>query len=92
MAPASDRRQEMMLRLLREAAPRPLSFQDFEAAGIRQPANLLYELELTGEPVERVYRRSASGARVLVGVRLHESQESPVASPRRSRWRMRRGS
>jgi hypothetical protein len=91
MAPAPDHRQQEMLRLLREAGAQPLTFQDFEALGVRQPANLLYELELSGEPVERVYERSTSGARVLIGVRLREIHEAPVPTPRRSRWRIRRG-
>jgi hypothetical protein len=82
----------MMLRLLREAGSQPLSFRDFEAAGVRQPANLLYELELAGEPVERVYERTASGARLLIGVRLRDIQQSAVAPPRRSRGRLRRRS
>jgi hypothetical protein len=82
----------MMLQLLREAGAQPLSFRDFEAAGVRQPANLLYELELAGEPVERVYERTASGAKLLIGVRLREIQPSTVAPPRRHRWRLRRRS
>lgn len=67
MAVAIDRRRQELLQILREAGKQPLTYRDLEAFGIRQPANLIYELELIGHPVERVYRNRASGTKALAG-------------------------
>ena len=70
MAVTIDRRRQELLQILREAGKQPLTYRDLEAFGIRQPANLIYELELIGQPVERVFRNRASGTKALVGFRL----------------------
>ena len=59
---------------------------DLEAFGIRQPGNLIYELELLGQPVERVYRNRASGTKALVGFRLRADEQTVPSPARRSRW------
>jgi hypothetical protein len=70
MAAIVDRRQRELVALLHEAGAEPLTFRDLEARGIHHPAQLIYELELAGEPIERVYRRNPSGVRAAAGFRL----------------------
>jgi hypothetical protein len=86
MAAATDRRRQELLEILREAGQQPLTFRDLQALGIRQPANLIYELELTGQAIERVYQARASGAKVFVGFRLKANEPAVPTPARRSRW------
>jgi hypothetical protein len=55
-----DERARRALLLLEEAGERPLSFAELRAAGVENPAQVVYELELAGHPVER----SAAGVRL----------------------------
>ncbi len=50
-----DERKAHVLRLLREAGDVPVNLDDLKAAGIEQPASLIYELELAGEPIEHIH-------------------------------------
>jgi|1186.fasta_scaffold420612_2 hypothetical protein len=52
-----DAEQERALHLLEEAAERPLTFGDLRDAGVRHPAQTLYELSLAGYDIERTRRR-----------------------------------
>jgi hypothetical protein len=86
MAVTIDRRRQELLQILREAGKQPLTYRDLEAFGIRQPANLIYELELIGQPVERVFRNRASGTKALVGFRLKADEQTVPTPARRSHW------
>jgi hypothetical protein len=85
MAVTIDRRRQELLQILREAGKQPLTYRDLEAFGIQQPANLIYELELIGQPVERVYRNRASGTKALIGFRLKADEQTVPNPARRSR-------
>lgn len=53
MAGLFDERAQHALRLLQEAGERPLSFSELKGAGVENPAQVVYELELAGQPIER---------------------------------------
>jgi hypothetical protein len=59
------RRQDNVLRVLREAGDRPVSLAELRERGIGGPAAVIYELELAGYEIDRVHRHGR-----LVGVRL----------------------
>jgi biotin operon repressor len=59
------RRQDMVLRVLRDAGDRPVSLAELRERGIGNPATVIYELELAGYEIDRVHRHGR-----LVGVRL----------------------
>jgi hypothetical protein len=63
---AFDRELELTLRLLRSADGHPLSHLDLSQAGVAHPGTVIYQLELTGHDIERVYQR-----RRFRGFRLH---------------------
>lgn len=65
----------------------PVSFAALAARGVPRPATLVYELEVAGYSIERVYAPRSSGARPLVGVRRAPSAFTPehaATAPRRS--------
>jgi len=64
------RRQEILLRVLREAGDRPVSLPELRERGIPNPATVVYELELAGYEIDRVHRHGR-----LLGVRLTGSGE-----------------
>ena len=71
------RRQDVMLKVLREAGDRPVSLPELRERGIANPAAVIYELELLGYEIDRVHRHGR-----LVGVRLPEGAEPrPPARP-----------
>jgi len=77
----AQRRQETVLRALRQAGDRPISLVELRARGIPNPASVIYELELAGFAIDRVHHRGR-----LLGVRLVErSDEPPPAPPKRRR-------
>jgi hypothetical protein len=51
-----------------------VSIDDMLRHGIPRPGQAIYELELAGRRVERVYGRSASGRRMLLGYRIRVSR------------------
>ena len=48
------RRQDTVLRVLRDAGDRPVSLPELRERGIANPAAVIYELELAGYAIERV--------------------------------------
>jgi hypothetical protein len=61
-----ERELELALRLLRSADGRPLSHLELTQAGVAHPGTVIYQLELTGHDIERVYQRHR-----FRGFRLH---------------------
>jgi biotin operon repressor len=61
----AHRRQDIVLRALREAGDRPVSLPELRERGIANPAAVIYELELAGYGIDRVHRHGR-----LLGVRL----------------------
>ena len=74
------RRQDIVLRALREAGDRPVGLPELRERGIGNPAAVIYELELAGYEIDRVHRHGR-----LVGVRL-----GAAAAPRGEATRPRR--
>jgi hypothetical protein len=66
------RRQDIVLRVLRDAGDRPVSLVELRERGIANPGAVIYELELAGYEIDRVHRHGR-----LVGVRI-----APGAAPR----------
>lgn len=60
----------LSLRAFAASSPRPLSIADLRLAGVAMPGQALYELELAGHRVTRVYGRDASQRRTMLGYRL----------------------
>jgi hypothetical protein len=77
-----DTLQQRLLERLRAASPEPVSFANLRGGGIDFPAAIVSELELSGYPVDRVYR----GGR-LVGVRLLETEDAEAAAEHAARPR-----
>jgi biotin operon repressor len=73
------RRQDIVLRVLRDAGDRPVSLAELRERGIGNPAAVIYELELAGCEIDRVHRHGR-----LVGVRLGATAapRSETARPR----------
>lgn len=68
-----DRRasaERRLLGVLREADGRPVDPRALTQAGIEDPANTIYELELAGYRIERAYADVAAGRRRFLGYRL----------------------
>lgn len=59
-----------MLELFDTAASRPLTFGEFQDGGVAMPGQALYELQLAGYRIARVYGRDEAQRRVLLGYRL----------------------
>jgi cytosine/adenosine deaminase-related metal-dependent hydrolase len=59
------RRQDIVVRALRDAGERPVSLAELRERGIGNPGSVIYELELAGYEIDRVHRHGR-----LVGVRL----------------------
>jgi biotin operon repressor len=91
-APSSDnarvpqdlarRRQDIVLRALRDAGERPVSLVELRERGIANPAAVIYELELAGYEIDRVHRHGR-----LVGVRLGAAGEPRREAARGRRFR-----
>jgi biotin operon repressor len=79
----AQRRQDAVLRVLRDAGDRPVSLPELRERGIANPAAVIYELELAGYEIDRVHRHGR-----LLGVRLGSERE-PRVEPGRGR-RLRR--
>ena len=75
----AHRRQDIVIRALREAGDRPVSLPELRERGIGNPAAVIYELELAGYEIDRVHRHGR-----LLGVRLGAAAEPP-AEPARGR-------
>lgn len=77
-----------LLQVLQEADRKPVSMRELEAAGIANPATVIYELEVAGSEIEHVYAPGASGQRRLAGFRLLPAREpSPQLNGRhRGAW------
>jgi biotin operon repressor len=76
------RRQDVMLRVLREAGDRPVSLPELRERGIANPAAVIYELELAGYEIDRVHRHGR-----LLGVRLAAGAQPRVPVRRSGRFR-----
>jgi biotin operon repressor len=76
------RRQEMLLRVLRDAGDRPVSLPELRERGIPNPATVVYELELAGYEIDRVHRHGR-----LLGLRLGARPEPRPEPGRRRRPR-----
>lgn len=77
----AHRRQDMVLRALREAGDRPVSLVELRERGIANPAAVIYELELAGYEIDRVHRHGR-----LLGVRLGGGAEPPPEIRRARRF------
>ena len=75
----AQRRQDIVLRALRDAGDRPVSLAELRERGIANPAAVIYELELAGCEIDRVHRHGR-----LLGVRLGTAAE-PRPEPGRGR-------
>jgi hypothetical protein len=75
----ANRRQDIVIRALRDAGDRPVSLPELRERGIANPAAVIYELELAGYEIDRVHRHGR-----LLGVRLGAAAE-PRVEPRRPR-------
>jgi biotin operon repressor len=78
----AQRRQDAVLRVLRDAGDRPVSLPELRERGIANPAAVIYELELAGYEIDRVHRHGR-----LLGVRLGSEREPPVEPGRGRRLR-----
>jgi biotin operon repressor len=76
------RRQDVMLRVLREAGDRPVSLPELRERGIANPAAVIYELELLGYEIDRVHRHGR-----LLGVRLPADAGPRTPARRAGRFR-----
>jgi biotin operon repressor len=76
------RRQDTVLRVLRDAGDRPVSLPELRERGIANPAAVIYELELAGYAIDRVHRQGR-----LLGVRLGSVEEPRVETGRGRRFR-----
>ena len=77
----------LLLDLLREAADEPVTLDELEVVGVRDPARALFELELAGHAVSRVVDRAASGRRVAcvrLGPPPAPAAPAPPAPPARA--------
>jgi hypothetical protein len=61
----------------------PLTLTELVGAGIRSPAQRIYELELAGYSIERVHAADPDGKRHVVGYRL---AARPPRPRRRRSW------
>jgi biotin operon repressor len=77
----ANRRQDIVLRALRDAGDRPVSLPELRERGIANPAAVIYELELGGYEIDRVHRHGR-----LLGVRLGGSGEPRPEASRRRRF------
>jgi biotin operon repressor len=77
----AHRRQDIVLRALREAGDRPVGLPELRERGIGNPAAVIYELELAGYEIDRVHRHGR-----LVGVRLAAGAEPRPDAMRRRRF------
>lgn len=59
-----------MLELFDAAASCPLTLADLQDGGVAMPGQALYELQLAGYRIARVYGRDEARRRVLLGYRL----------------------
>jgi hypothetical protein len=75
----AGRRQDIVIRALRDAGDRPVSLPELRERGIANPGAVIYELELAGYEIDRVHRHGR-----LLGVRLGPRAE-PRAEPGRAR-------
>jgi biotin operon repressor len=75
------RRQDTVLRALRDAGERPVSLPELRERGIANPATVIYELELAGYAIDRVHHHGR-----LLGVRLGSTAEPPVEVGRGRRF------
>ena len=72
MKPDSSPAQRTALRVLSAAGSQPVAIADLLAAGITQPASVIYELELSGHDIEHVFEHTPGCKRRFVGYRLRE--------------------
>lgn len=68
---ASDRGKT--LRLFEASRHEPLTIAALRANGVQMPGQAIYELEVDGYPIERVYRRGRDRGCALAGYRLNPS-------------------
>lgn len=66
--------ERQLLSVLREAEGRPVGPSALSDAGIDDPANAIYELELAGHRIERQYTEASAGPRRLLGYRLRTTR------------------
>jgi hypothetical protein len=73
-----EQRAHKVLEILRAAGDRPVSSAELLAAGIRNPASVVYELEISGHAIEHL----STGFRLL---------HATAIAPTGERSRLRRG-
>jgi hypothetical protein len=66
-----------LLHLLRGDESEPLTIADLLDRGVQMPGQAIYELELAGYPVERVYRHSQARRCKVCGYRLGAADAHP---------------
>jgi hypothetical protein len=76
------RRQDIVVRVLRDAGDRPVSLAELRERGIGNPGAVIYELELAGWEIDRVHRHGR-----LVGVRLGAAAAPHAEAGRQRRFR-----
>src|SRR4051812_41361130 len=82
MDPVMEWRTARLLELLREAGDERVSLDELEVAGAPDPARTLFELELAGFTLERVYETAARGPVECVRLTSPEPARLPAtASP-----------
>jgi hypothetical protein len=81
-----DEEQARLVEILEAAGGEPVSFEQFRAQGIENPAMLAYELEIAGLAIAHVHRPRPGGSPVHVGLRLDRpSPQGPSAERRTER-------
>ena len=72
-----DGEQARLVEILGAAGGEPVSFDQFRAQGIENPAMLAYELEIAGFPIAHVHRLQPGGQPTHVGIRLERPWPAP---------------
>jgi TPP-dependent 2-oxoacid decarboxylase len=69
-ATEGSRQQRQVLKLLSGPGSAALTMAEMRERGVRAPGQAIYELELAGYPVERVYRDADARHNRVLGYRL----------------------
>ena len=69
---------DLLLDLLREAGDEPVTLDELQIVGVREPARALLALELAGHSVHRVYETPRPG-RSVTCIRLGAARPAPAA-------------
>lgn len=75
-----DRDTARLLELFDAAQGRPLTVAELQRGGVAMPGQALYELQLAGYRISRVFGRDGKQRRTLLGYRLYRPGLRPPAS------------